>query len=133
MNLFNYFIIFILKLIYIQDVSQNVISSGHFVVSRYVKILWKRDEFAKYQKKHSISAEPKKHLKNNNLNLLKYNCHLHKCMVNAILNILSMKVRDTLLMFFWFRWQKHICHNICRVKKLIRLIYGKLENFVKKE
>lgn len=79
MNLFNYFIIFILKLIYIQDVSQNVISSGHFVVSRYVKILSKRDEFAKYQKKHSISAEPKKHLKNNNLNLLKYNCHLHKC------------------------------------------------------
>lgn len=31
MNLFNYFIIFILKLIYIQDVSQNVISSGYFI------------------------------------------------------------------------------------------------------
>lgn len=37
MNLFNYFIIFILKLIYIQDVSQNVISSGYFVVSRSIE------------------------------------------------------------------------------------------------
>lgn len=37
MNLFNYFISFILKLIYIQDVSQNVISSGYFVVSRSIE------------------------------------------------------------------------------------------------
>lgn len=37
MNLFGYFIIFILKLIYIQDVSQNVISSGYFVVSRSIE------------------------------------------------------------------------------------------------